>query len=311
VLTALGLLAGGAAILYVGAEAAVRGTAGLARTAGISLFVLGALLFGTDLEGLGAAVVAAGRGQTAMASGEIFGSILFVWSVAFGLAVLLSRGPVPTPGQPMILAPAIPLAAAAIVVFDGTVARWEGVGLLVMFGLYVWFVVREGRAAVRRRAEEIGQEAAEGPRPGGVQAALALGGLAVLYVGATVIVAGAERLAAETDLLAGFVGAAILGALVSLDEVFLELLPIRRGAPDLATGNLFGTLGAFTTGVLGMAALVRPLEVDGAGALALLGVAVLYALVGTTFLRRQRVGKVVGLSVLLLYGAWVVLASAV
>jgi cation:H+ antiporter len=115
----------------------------------------------------------------------------------------------------------------------------------------------------------------------------------------------------ETDLLAGFVGAAILGALVSLDEVFLEVLPVRRGKPDLATGNLFGTLAAFTTGVLGVAALVRPLEVDGAGALALLGVAVLYALVGTTFLRRERVGKVVGLSVLLVYVAWVVLASAV
>jgi cation:H+ antiporter len=311
VLIALGLLAGGAAILYVGAEATVRGTAGLARTAGISLFVLGALLFGTDLEGLGAAVVAAGRGQTALASGEIFGSILFVWSAAFGLAVLLSRGPVPSPGQAMVLAPAIPLVAAAIVVFDSAVARWEGVVLVVIFGLYVWFVVREGRADVRRRTDEIEREAAEGPRSHGVQVAFALGGLALLYVGATVMVAGAERLAMETDLLAGFVGAAILGALVSLDEVFLEVLPVRRGKPDLATGNLFGTLAAFTTGVLGVAALVRPLEVDGAGALALLGVAVLYALVGTTFLRREQVGKVVGLSVLLVYVAWVVLASAV
>jgi cation:H+ antiporter len=311
VLLALVLLAGGAAILYVGAEAAVRGTAGLARTAGISMFVLGALLFGTDLEGLGAAVVAAGRGQTALASGEIFGSILFVWSAAFGLAVLLSRGPVPSPGPPMVLAPAIPLVAAAVVVFDSAVARWEGVLLVVIFGLYVWFVVREGRAAVRRRAEEIEREAAEGPRSRGIQAALALGGLTLLYVGATVMVAGAERLATETDLLAGFVGAAILGALVSLDEVFLEVLPIRRGNPDLATGNLFGTLGAFTTGVLGIAALVRPLEVDGAGAMALLGVAILYAVVGTTFLRRERVGNVVGLSVLLVYVAWVLLASAV
>jgi cation:H+ antiporter len=311
VLLALGLLAGGAVILYLGAEAAVRGTAGLARTAGTPLFVLGALLFGIDLEGLGAAVVAAGRGQTALASGEIFGSILFVWSAAFGLALLLSRGPVPSPGQPMVLAPAIPLGAAAVVVFDSAVARWEGALLLVIFGLYVWFVVREGRAALRRRSEEIEREAGEGPRSRGIQASFAIGGLTLLYVGATVMVAGAERLAIETDLLAGFIGAAILGALVSLDEVFLEVLPIRRAAPDLATGNLFGTLAAFTTGVLGVASLVRPLQVDGAGALALLGVAVLYAMVGTTFLWRGRVGKVVGLLVLLVYAAWILLASAV
>jgi cation:H+ antiporter len=311
VLLALGLLAGGTSVLYIGAEAAVRGAAGLARTAGIPMFVLGALLFGTDLEGLGTAVVAAGRGQTSIAAGEIFGSILFVFSAAFGVAVLLSRRPVPSPGTAMVLAPSLPLLAASVAIFDGVVARWEGILLLVLFGLYVWFVVREGRAAVRRRTEEIEREAGEAPGSRGVQAAFTVGGLALLYVGATVLVAGAERLVLETDLLTGFVGAAILGALVSVDEVLLEVLPIRRGTPDLATGNLFGTLAAFTTGVLGVAAVVRPLQVDGAGSLALLGVALLYAVVGTTFLARERVGKVVGLTVLVVYAAWVLVASAV
>ena len=310
-LLALGLLAGGTAVLYIGAEAAVRGAAGLARTAGIPMFVLGALLFGTDLEGLGTAVVAAGRGQTSIAAGEIFGSILFVFSAAFGVAVLLSRRPVPSPGTAMVLAPSLPLLAASVAIFDGVVARWEGILLVVLFGLYVWFVVREGRAAVRRRTEEIEREAGEAPRSRGVQAAFTVGGLALLYVGATVLVAGAERLVLETDLLTGFVGAAILGALVSVDEVLLEVLPIRRGTPDLATGNLFGTLAAFTTGVLGLAAVVRPLQVDGAGSLALLGVALLYAVVGTTFLARERVGKVVGLTVLVVYAAWILVASAV
>ena len=310
-LLALGLLAGGTSVLYIGAEAAVRGAAGLARTAGIPMFVLGALLFGTDLEGLGTAVVAAGRGQTSIAAGEIFGSILFVFSAAFGVAVLLSRRPVPSPGTAMVLAPSLPLLAASVAIFDGVVARWEGILLLVLFGLYVWFVVREGRAAVRRRTEEIEREAGEAPGSRGVQAAFTVGGLALLYVGATVLVAGAERLVLETDLLTGFVGAAILGALVSVDEVLLEVLPIRRGTPDLATGNLFGTLAAFTTGVLGVAAVVRPLQVDGAGSLALLGVALLYAVVGTTFLARERVGKVVGLTVLVVYAAWVLVASAV
>lgn len=310
-LLALGLLAGGTAVLYIGAEAAVRGAAGLARTAGIPAFVLGALLFGTDLEGLGTAVVAAGRGQTSIAAGEIFGSILFVFSAAFGVAVLLSGRPVPSPGTAMVLAPSLPLLAASVAIFDGVVARWEGILLVVLFGLYVWFVVREGRAAVRRRTEEIEREAGEAPRSRGVQAAFTVGGLALLYVGATVLVAGAERLVLETDLLTGFVGAAILGALVSVDEVLLEVLPIRRGTPDLATGNLFGSLAAFTTGVLGLAAIVRPLQVDGAGSLALLGVALLYAIVGTTFLARERVGKVVGLTVLVVYAAWILVASAV
>jgi cation:H+ antiporter len=309
VLLALGLLAGGAVVLYIGAEASVRGAAGLARAAGIPAFVLGALLFGTDLEGLGTAVVAAGRGQTSIAAGEIFGSILFVFSAAFGVAALLSRKPIPSPGMAMVLAPALPLLAASVVIFDSVVARWEGALLMLLFGLYVWFVVREGSAAVRRRTEEIEREVGEGPRSRGIQAAFVAGGLVLLYTGATVLVAGAERLVLRTDLLTGFVGAAILGALVSLDEVLLEVLPVRRGTPELATGNLFGTLAAFTTGVLGLAALVRPLHVDGAGSLALLGAAALYAVVGTTFLARDRVGKVVGVVVILAYAGWLFAAS--
>jgi cation:H+ antiporter len=312
VLLALGLLALGAVVLYLGAEGAVRGAAGLARAAGIPAFVLGALLFGTDLEGLGTAVVASARGQTSVAAGEVFGSILFVWGAAFGVAALLARKPIPSPGTAMVLAPALPLLAASLsVAIDSTVARWEGAVLLLLFALYVWFVVREGRAAVGRRAEEIEREAGEGPRSRGVQAALAVGGLALLYVGATVLVAGAERLVLQTGLLTGFVGAAILGALVSLDEVLLEVLPVRRGTPDLATGNLFGTMAAFTSGVLGLAAVVRPLTVDGPGALALLGAAVLYAVVGTAFLARERVGKMIGVTVLLVYGGWLFAASTV
>ena len=62
----------------------------------------------------------------------------------------------------------------------------------------------------------------------------------------------------RTTLSAGYVGAAIIGALASADELLLEVLPVRRGTPELATGNLFGTLAAFTSGALGLAALSTP-----------------------------------------------------
>jgi cation:H+ antiporter len=135
--------------------------------------------------------------------------------------------------------------------------------------------------------------------------------LALLFVGATVLVAGGSRLVELTTLSAGFVGAAVLGLLVSLDEVLLEVLPVRRGEPGLATGNLFGTLAAFTTGVPGAAALIRPLVLDGATAAAFLAVALLYFLVGTSFLARGKAGRLVGATVLIVYAAWLALTSMV
>ena len=299
----------GAAILYAGAEAAVRGAAGLARATGVSAFTLGALLFGIDVEGLGTAVVASARGAPAVAAGEIFGTLVFLFSAAFGAALLFSREPVPAPDAIMILAPAVHVLAAALVVSDRFVGRLEGGLLVALYLSYVVLVVRYS-PETRHRARELEVQIPSRVLPmrtGG----MAVGGLVLLAGGATVLVAGATRLVDETDLAAGFVGAAILGVLVSLDEVLLEILPIRRGTPELATGNLFGTMAAFCSGVLGLAALVRPLLLDGAAAAAFLGAAVLYTVVATAFLRRGEAWRGTGILVLAMYAAWLILSARI
>ena len=87
--------------------------------------------------------------------------------------------------------------------------------------------------------------------------------------------------------------------------MLLEALPLRRGVPELATGNLFGTVAAFSTGVLGLAALVRPLVLDPASTVAYLAATGLYALVAAVFLARAQAGKVLGAVLLVAYGAWI------
>lgn len=300
------LLVGGAAVLTVGAEAAIRGAGRFARNHRISPFVLGAILFGIDLESLGAAVVAAGRGQTSIAAGEAFGTIVFLFSAAFGAALLVSRKPIPSPSREMVLLPALALATGAMALTDGLVSRLEGGGLIGIYLVYVGAVIWEGRAA-RLRAEEIEREALEGPK---LPASLLLViGLGLVYLGATALVDGGVRILDRTSLTAGFVGAALIGALASLDEVLLEVRPVARGMPELATGNLFGTVAAFATGVIGLAALVRPLEIDSAALSAFIASSVLYTVVAVAFLARGRAGKFVGLVVLAIYGLWLLFAS--
>jgi cation:H+ antiporter len=271
--------------------------------------VLGALLFGIDIEGLGTAVAASAQGETALAAGEIFGTILFLFSAAFGAALLVSRDPIPSPGMAMVIAPAPGLVAGSMVLADRFVDRLEGTLLVLLYLAYVALVVQEGRLA-RARAEKLEHEA-PGTARRGVLALMSVGGLLVVAAGAAILVAGAGRLADEARLSSGFIGAAVLGILVSLDEVLLEVLPVRRGAPALATGNLFGTLAAFSSGVLGIAALVHPLAVDSATHLAVIGSAFLYALVGTVFLTRGRAGRVLGVAVLAFYAAWLLYTSGV
>lgn len=299
--TALLLLGGGALILYAGAEVALRGATAAARAAGIPAFVIGALLFGVDVEGLGAALTAAGRGATRIAAGEIFGTVLFLFAAAFGLALILAREPVPAPSGPMIAVPSLGVILCALAIADRYVTRMEGLLLLVAYALYVLFVLWERRP----------DPPVERPEGSDLRRSLiaALVGIGVVYLGAWMLVGGGSRLVALAGLSGGFVGAAIIGALASLDEVVIEVLPVRRGIPELATGNLFGTLAAFTTGVLGLASLVRPLDLDTAANLAFLALALLYAVVATVFFLRGRAGRVLGVVVLAFYGGWLVYAS--
>src|SRR5918996_191031 len=301
----IGLLLAGAVVLYVGAELAVRGASRLARAAGIPAFALGALLFGIDLEGTGTAVVAAARDQTEIAAGEIFGTVLFLFSAAFGAALLLAREPIPSPPPVMVLAPAAAILAATLAIFDRYVDRLEGALLVVLYLAYVLVLVRHERA---RGATDKGWTL-EGPLAERAEKEtgpplVAVAGLAFLAGGALLLVGGGTRLVSAVDLLPGFVGAAVVGVLASLDEVLLEILPVRRGHHELATGNLFGTLAAFTSGVLGVAALVRPLDLDGAANAAFLGMTAMYAAVATTFLVRDRAGRVLGTAVLVGYAVW-------
>lgn len=311
---ALLLIAAGALILYAGAELAVRGASRLATALGVPAFALGALLFGVDLEGLGATLTAAGRGETALAAGGAFGTVVFLFTVALGLALVLGRRPLPAPSTMMVLAPGGGIALAALAISDRYVDRIEGLLLLIGYAGYVVIVVRDRRLEDEGEDEEARRLSPAPDPPAGRPGALRTGaptvaGLALLYAGAWVLVEGSARLTTSTGLEAGFVGAAFVGALTGLDEVLLEVLPLRRGVPELATGNLFGTLAAFTTGVLGLAALVRPLTLDTGANLAFLAVAFLYALVSVPLLLRRRVGWVLGIVLLAFDAAWLVYAA--
>ncbi|HEX8098990.1 MAG TPA: hypothetical protein VF660_02170, partial [Actinomycetota bacterium] len=141
---ALFLLIAGAAILTVGAEAAIRGAGKFATARGISPFTLGALLFGIDIESLGAALIASGRNQPAIAAGEAFGTIVFLFGVGCGIALLVARGPVQSPSQPMVLWPAAGLVLCALALWDERVTRYDGFVLVLAYILYIGAVLREG-----------------------------------------------------------------------------------------------------------------------------------------------------------------------
>ncbi len=92
---------------------------------------------------------------------------------------------------------------------------------------------------------------------------LLAGGIIGLGVGATWLVEGASRLALRLGLSPMVVGLTIVGFGTSMPEFTVSLLAAIRGSNDLSLGNAVGSNVMNLLLVLGVAALVAPIQVIG------------------------------------------------
>ncbi|MEY3072068.1 MAG: hypothetical protein RLZZ353_264 [Actinomycetota bacterium] len=88
-------------------------------------------------------------------------------------------------------------------------------------------------------------------------------GLVVLVQASDQFVIGSARLAVELRLAPVVVGVVIVGFGTSAPELLVSGLAAAQGAIDLGTGNIIGSNIANLLLVLGVAAIVAPLAIDG------------------------------------------------
>jgi cation:H+ antiporter len=99
--------------------------------------------------------------------------------------------------------------------------------------------------------------------PPPLAALLLLGGVVCLYLGAEALVRGATRLALGLGLRAAVVGVTIVAFATTTPELFVALLAGTGYSTVLGLGAVVGSNIANVGLVLGVAALVRPITVDG------------------------------------------------
>lgn len=253
------LLVGGIVLVLWGAE---RFTDGAIRTAtrfGLSTFYVGALVSGFEPENLVTGVTASAERLPQIALGTVIGSAIFLLTGGLGAALLLVPMDVRIPREGIVGMVATLLPFAVVVWNDGVVSRSEG-ALLVLLAVGVMFWLYR-RSPVFLGASKQGDEAPA--RPSGARA------VGLLFVGAAVMVAGAElvvhgvRILLDTVRLSQmFLGMAVVGLGESLEETARMVAPARRGHPELAWGNVVGTVVTLLAFNLGVIALVQPVVVD-------------------------------------------------
>jgi len=148
---AVGLIVGGIFGLVCGSELLVRGAVDIARAAGISETVIGLTLvaFGTSLPELATGIVAALRGHTEVALGNVMGSNIFNILLIVGILAMLV--PVPVAAEvinfDMWAMAAVSVLVIPLMLSGRQIGRMEGVLLVAIYLAYVFYQFDPGRVS--------------------------------------------------------------------------------------------------------------------------------------------------------------------
>ena len=260
------LLIGGFVVLILGANWLVSGASGLAKRLNVPDLMIGltVVAFGTSAPELMVNIVAAINGVSEIALTNILGSNTINTLVVLGIAALIY----PIKSQKSSRRYEIPLSifAGLIVLVIGTdcftlcdgqavISRSDGVILLLIFSLFMYYTFKMAKKKKKKKHQE-------GFRPMKIWKAILLVGLGLvgLMIGGHLIVDNAVKMATAWGISQAIIGVTVVAFGTSLPELATSALAAFKKNSDLAIGNVIGSNIFNVFFVLGISAVVRPLN---------------------------------------------------
>ena len=249
---------GGLVLLVLGADRFVSGAAGTARALGVPPLIIGLTIVGiaTSMPEVLVGGVAAWDEKTRIAIGNALGSNIANVGLVLGTTALLTPLVVrsQTLGREFILMCAAML-IALLVMLDLKLSRGDGLLLLAVLALMLFWIVRKAREDARSAPEDEGTKHAPGL---GKSVILILAGLLVLLVGAELLVRGAVYIAREIGVDDLVIGLTIVAVGTSLPELAASLASVAKKEIDIAIGNVIGSNMFNMLMVLGIPCIIYP-----------------------------------------------------
>lgn len=264
ILPALAVVAG-LVLLVWSAERFVDGAAATSSRLGLSPLLIGMLVigFGTSAPELVVSALAAGQGNPGLALGNAYGSNIANIGLILGLVALVS----PLAVHSAVVRRELPVLGAvtllsALLMWGGVIDRLEGALLLVLLAAFmavsIWRARGEGDDPLAAETEESLEV-----RPMSLRAGLAWTGigLLLLVVSSRILVWGAVAIAQGVGVSDLIIGLTVVAVGTSLPELASSISALRRREHDLVLGNVVGSNLFNTLGVVGLAAVIAPIEV--------------------------------------------------
>ncbi|WP_436343037.1 calcium/sodium antiporter [Natronorubrum sp. FCH18a] len=299
------LLAAGVVALYGGAELLVAGAGRLALGIGLRAATVGVtvIAFATTAPELFVSTIGALNVSTDIGLGAVIGSNIANIGLVLGLAALIK----PLRISPIVMRRHVPFmmfAAVLLVVLgaNGTIGRLEGTILLLVLAGFTAYLVYYVNADPAPMADD--PDAGEGIALRDV--ALVVGGLIALVVGSRWLVSGGTGLLSAFGFSDLFIGLTVLALGTSLPELAASVVGALRGETEFAIGNVVGSNIYNILAVLGIVALITPIDIATSTLRLELPVLVVFTIVlvammgyGRRLTRLDGAGLVVGYAVFL------------
>jgi len=287
-------------IVGIGAHLLVDSATRIAKRLGISELVIGltVVAMGTSAPEFAVTLIAAFKGQGDISVGNIVGSNIFnLGFILGGCAIVRSMPTSPTLlwRDGSILA-GTTLLLLALMGWDLRLDRYDGVLLFVLLGLYLGYVlmtrkeVQENELGIKK-AVAIGKD--KHSLPG--DCLMLVVGLVCIVVGSHLLIASTSAIAKEIGISEWVIGVTIVAGGTSVPELATGLASVLKGRYGITAGNLIGSDIFNMLGVLGLAGMLRTMEVDMAARVSLVSLSAMVFLVLVLIRTGWRVSRLEGL----------------
>lgn len=258
----------GFVLLVKGADILVAGSASVAKKLKVSEVVIGLTIvsMGTSMPELIVNILASTSGSSDIAVGNVVGSNISNILLILGISALIY--PLAIGERTVLTEIPYSLIATLLVAFlanaeifghiHASLSRWDGVLLMLFFALFMAYIlrlVREGRA-------DMIEQAPEEMLPMGRSVVYILLGVLALFYGGKWVVDGAVEIAGSFGLSQKLIGLTVVAVGTSLPELVTSAVAAYKKSTDIAVANVIGSNIFNLLWVLGISALIHPIQYD-------------------------------------------------
>ena len=283
-MTSIFIFISGATLLVYSAERLIGSLVGVSRGLRISVFLLAIIFTGIEFDDIVLGIALNLEDDQDVALGLVIGTAVSFSGIVLALGAIITPTKFSVPREYILIFALAPL-TLLVFALRKEVTIVDAVILILLFVAWIVFVaVKESRretptfrnlevveeyedeeeeAAAHAHDDAVRGEAADtmslfrrqGRWSGWINLGVAIVAICGIIIGAATVSEGSDQILDRYSIEGTVFGATIVTAVLTIEDLFLTVRPIRLGVPEIGIGNVIGSLIFSVTGKLGIVVL--------------------------------------------------------